>query len=161
MFLLVQSHPFLWQSGILLEWLPCVGCIKKKLSDSGAICVPASVPNIPPLSKKSVIKANSCAAEFGTQAHWLTTTVACQRAQVEYDRGTGCLAECQTQWLRYLTRSQHFCTFADICTVTAAPCNSKLVVQDVPPLTNTSLPPLPKGIDVDGALLLPSVLCSI
>jgi hypothetical protein len=132
--------------------LPCVGCIKKSLSDSGAICVPAGVSNIPPLSKKSVIKAESCNGK---------NTIACVRATVEYQRGTGCLEECLTELYRQQARTEQFCTNADICNLAAAPCDSKLVVRDVPPLTIASPPPLPKGIDVDGALPLPSVLRSI
>jgi hypothetical protein len=148
----VQSHKFLLQSGILLEWLPCVGCIKKKLSDSGAICVPAGVSNIPPLSKKSVIKADSCDGHY---------TIACQRAVAEYERGTGCLEECRAEMFRTVARTTQFCANATNCDTALAPCYSKLEIPyDVPPLTMASLPPLPKGIDVDGALPLPSVLCS-
>jgi hypothetical protein len=129
--------------------LPCVGCIKKNLSDSGAICVPAGVSNIPPLSRKSVIKAESC---YGKD-----DTIACRRAIAEFDRGTGCLEECMTESYRQQARTEQFCTNADICNLAAAPCNSKLVVRDVPPLTMASLPPLPKGIDADGALPLDPV----
>jgi hypothetical protein len=152
MLLLVQSHKFLLQANILLEWLPCVGCIKKKLSDSGAICVPAGVSNIPPLSKKSVIKAISCDSE--------NITIACERASAEYNRGTGCLEECTTDRLRRLARDNQFCAQATNCDTTLAPCKWELP-YDVPPLTMASFLPLPKGIDVDGALPLPSVLCSI
>jgi hypothetical protein len=88
-------------------------------------------------------------------------TIACLRAYAEYDLGTGCLEECMTQYVRDLARSKQFCTNADFCSLTDAPCDSLLVVPDVPALTNTSLRPLPKGIDVDGALPLSSVLCSI
>jgi hypothetical protein len=154
MLLLVQSHKFLLQANILLEWLPCEGCIKKKLSDSGAICVPAGVFNIPPLSKKSVIKAQSCNSE--------NITIACERAHAEYNRGTGCLEECRTDMNRRSARSEQICAKATICGTTPAPCYNKLEIPyDVPPLTMASLPPLPNGIDVDGALPLPSVLCSI
>jgi hypothetical protein len=147
------------QANILLEWLPCVGCIKKKLSDSGAICVPAGVSNIPPLSKKSLIKANSCLGKGPTLKG---ITIACERAVAEYERGTGCLEECVTEIHRSEARQIQFCANVDICDAVAAPCKSKVEIPyDVPPLTNTSLPPLPKGIDVNGALPLPSVPRSI
>jgi hypothetical protein len=113
--------------------------------------VPAGVSGIPPLSKKTVIKADYCMHKKRP----IGRTIACERAVAEWRRGTGCLEECWTQLRRREVRKRQFCTNGNTCN-SAAPCNSSVVLMvNVPPLKDATLPSVPKGVDVNGVLSMP------
>jgi hypothetical protein len=119
--------------------------------------VPAGVSGIPPLSKKTVTKADYCIHKKRPVGR----TISCERVVAEWRRGTGCLEECWTQLRRREVRERQFCTNGNTCN-SAAPCNSSVVLMvNVPPLKNATLPPVPKGVDVNGVLSLPPDLISI